>query len=117
MATEKTPPHKRISRAEDSAAQWKMKAIERREAAEALQGQLITASENAKIKNAELDEANKRCTNLEKQLSGLTGELKLADQAITKLQAEINAFKKSHLARWRQTSQTSLFNKNNTKIN
>jgi predicted nucleic acid-binding Zn-ribbon protein len=94
MATEKTPPHKRISRAEDSAAQWKMKAIERREAAEALQGQLATASENAKIKNAELDEANKRCANLEKQLSELTGQLKLADQTTTKLQAEINAFKK-----------------------
>ena len=82
MATEKTPPHKRISRAEDSAAQWKMKAIERRETAEALQGQLATASENAKIKNAELDEANKRCTNLEKQAKELIEQLRLANQAI-----------------------------------
>ena len=50
MATEKTPPHKRISRAEHSAAQWKMKAIERREAAEALQGQLATAQKMLKSK-------------------------------------------------------------------
>ena len=36
MATDKTPTHKRISRAENSSTQWKMKAIERREAAERL---------------------------------------------------------------------------------
>src|SRR5262245_15129414 len=94
MATEKTPPHKRISRAEDSAAQWKMKAIERREAAEALQGQLATASENAKIKSAELDKANKRCTNLEKQVGELIEQLRLANQMITTLQAQMNALKK-----------------------
>lgn len=94
MATEKTPPHKRISRAENSAAQWKIKAIERREANEALQAQLATASENAKIKNAELDEANKRCTNLEKHVNGLTAQLKGANQAITLLQAEMNTLKK-----------------------
>lgn len=61
MATDKTPAHQRISRAENSATEWKMKAIERREAAEALKGQLATASKNVKIKDAELDEANKRC--------------------------------------------------------
>jgi len=94
MATDKTPPHKRISRAEDSAAQWKMKAIERREAAEALHGQLVTASENAKIKNAELDETNKRCTNLEKQAKELIEQLRLANQASTILQAEMDALKK-----------------------
>jgi chromosome segregation ATPase len=94
MATEKTPPHKRISRAEDSATQWKVKAIERREAAEALKGQLATASENVRTKNAELEEANKRCANQEKQLRELTGQLELANQAIIKLQAEMNAFKK-----------------------
>jgi predicted nucleic acid-binding Zn-ribbon protein len=94
MATEKTPPHKRISRAENSAAQWKIKAIERREAAEALQAQLATASENAKIKNAELDEANKRCANLEKHANGLTEQLRSANQAIATLQAEMNTLKK-----------------------
>jgi chromosome segregation ATPase len=94
MATDKTPAHKRISRAENSVAQWKMKAIERREAAEALKEQLATALENVRIKNAELDEANKRCANLEKQLSELAEQLKLANQAITKLQAEMNEFKK-----------------------
>jgi chromosome segregation ATPase len=94
MATDKTPIHKRISRAEDSAAEWKMKAIERREAAEALKEQLARALENVQIKNAELDEANKRCANQEKQLNELAEQLKLANQAITKLQAEMNALKK-----------------------
>ena len=94
MATDKTPTHMRISRAENSSMQWKMKAIERREAAEALQGQLTTASENAKIKNAELDEANKRCTNLEKQVGKLIEQLRLANQATTTLQAEMGALKK-----------------------
>lgn len=94
MATDKTPVHKRISRAENSAAEWKMKAIERREAAEALKEQLATASENVQIKNAELDAANKRCVNLEKQLNEVAGQLKLANQAIAKLQAEMNEFKK-----------------------
>ena len=94
MATDKTPVHKRISRAENSSTEWKMKAIERREAAEALKEQLETASENIQIKNAELDEANNRCANQEKQLNEFAGQLKLANQTITKLQAEINALKK-----------------------
>lgn len=94
MATEKTPAHQRISRAENSAAEWKMKAIERREAAEALKNQLATASESAQIKNAELDEANKHCVNLEKQVSELTKQLKLANEATTRLQAEMKEFKK-----------------------
>lgn len=94
MATDKTPAHKRISRAENSAAEWKMKAIERRETAEALKEQLATASENVQIKSAELDEANKRCASQEKQLNELAGQLQLANQAITKLKAEMDVFKK-----------------------
>lgn len=94
MATDKTPAHQRISRAENSATEWKMKAIERREAAEALKEQLATASKNIKIKDAELDESNKRCANQEKQVSELTALLKLANQAINKLQAEMDALKK-----------------------
>lgn len=94
MATDKTPAHKRISRAENSATDWKMKAIERREAAEILKEQLETASKNIQIKNAELDEANKRCANLGKQLSELAVQLKLADQITINLQIEMNALKK-----------------------
>ena len=71
-----------------------MKAIERREAAEILKEQLATASENVQIKNAELDEANKHCIDLEKQVRELTEQLKLVNQATTKLQAEMNALKK-----------------------
>ena len=36
MVTDKTPPHKRIARAEKGREEWKMKAIERREEAEKL---------------------------------------------------------------------------------
>jgi chromosome segregation ATPase len=99
MATEKTPPHKRISRAENSAAQWKIKAIERREAAEALQGQLTTASENVKITNTKLDEANKRCTSLEKQVKELKEQLKLANQSTNALQEKMNELKKNSIVR------------------
>ena len=94
MATDKTPAHKRISRAENSSTHWKMKAIERREATETLKEQFSAMSQNVQIKNAELDEANKRCTNLEKQVRELTERLMLADQATTKLQAEMSALKK-----------------------
>ena len=62
----KPPIHKRISRAENSAAEWKMKAIERREAAEALKGQLATAAENVKIQKEDFDESNKRCAQSRK---------------------------------------------------
>jgi chromosome segregation ATPase len=94
MATDKTPAHKRISRAENSATEWKMKAIERREAAEALKEQLETALENVRIKNAELDEANKRFVNQENQINELAGQLKFANHAIIKLQAAMDALKK-----------------------
>ncbi len=95
MATEKTPIHKRIARAESSAAQWKMKAIERREAAEALKVQLETVSENIQIKNSELDEANKQCINLEKQVNELTEQLRNSDHMITKLRLQNDELKKN----------------------
>jgi chromosome segregation ATPase len=94
MATDKTPAHKRISRAENSVAHWKTKAIERREAVEALKEQLATASENVQIKIAELAATNKRCASLEKQLRELSGQLKLANQVTVKLQTEMSEFKK-----------------------
>jgi len=78
-----------------------MKAIERREAAEALKEQVATVSENIQIKNVELDKANKRCANHEKHLNELVGQLKLANQAITKLQAEMDPLKKNYLDRSR----------------
>lgn len=94
MATEKTPEYKRISRAENSAKQWKMKAIERRETVEALKEQLATASESAKSKNAKLDVEKKHCINLEKQIKELIEQLRLANQTITKLHTEMGEFKK-----------------------
>lgn len=94
MATEKTPAHKRISRAENSAAEWKMKAIERREANEALQEQLATVLAKINIAHKANDEFTKRCANLEKQVKELAEQVRVADQTITKQQAEIDEFKK-----------------------
>jgi predicted RNase H-like nuclease (RuvC/YqgF family) len=90
MATGKTPAHKRISRAENSAAEWKMKAIERREIAEALRAQLETAS----AKSEALEKSMEHCTSLEKQVKELTAKLEHANQTITALQADMNEFKK-----------------------
>lgn len=94
MATDKTPPHKRISRAEKSSANWKMKAIERREVVEALQSQLKTASENIEKKTKELHEANKRCHLLEGQVNKLTESITAACQKNDALQETLNEFKK-----------------------
>lgn len=104
MATEKTPAHKRISRAENSAAEWKMKAIERREAAEALKEQLATASENVRLKKVELDKANQHCRDLDKRLEELTEKLRLANQSNTTLQVEMDEFKKKSIVNRRQAS-------------
>lgn len=94
MATDKTPPHQRIARAENSATEWKMKAIERREAAEGLKEQLTTASKNVQLKGAELKKVETRCANQEKQIDALKRELELANQQIVKLQTEVSTLKK-----------------------
>jgi hypothetical protein len=74
MATEKTPAHKRIKRAESGRDNWKIKALERREEIEQLKQEL--ASKEAKIsnlvdlnnqKNEKLTEAEKRIHVLEKE--------------------------------------------------
>lgn len=94
MATDKTPAHQRIARAENSATEWKMKAIERREAAEALKEQLATASKNVRLRAAELEETNNRCAEQAKQFDAFTKELELANRQIIKLQAEMSILKK-----------------------
>lgn len=94
MATDKTPIHQRIARAENSATEWKMKAIERREAAEALKQQLVTASKNVQLKTAELEKTNKCCAAQAKEIGALAKQLELANGQIIKLQAEMSTFKK-----------------------
>lgn len=74
MATDKTPKHKRIKRAEEGRDQWKIKALERREENEKLKSELNSTTEqldclcdqNSKLKK-ELDEASKRIAKLEKE--------------------------------------------------
>lgn len=74
MATDKTPTHKRIKRAEEGRNEWKVKALERREENEKLRLELSATTErldylceqNSKLKK-ELDEASKRVAKLEKE--------------------------------------------------
>ncbi len=74
MATDKTPDHKRIKRAEEGRDEWKIKALSRREENEKLKSELNSTTErldslsdqNSRLKN-ELDEANKRIAKLEKE--------------------------------------------------
>lgn len=80
MATEKTPKHKRIKRAEEGRDQWKVKALERRE-------------ENEKLKS-ELDKTVERFDSLCDQISGLKNELDVASKKIAKLEKEAEGFKK-----------------------
>lgn len=94
MATEKTPAHKRVARAENSATQWKMKAIERREENEALKDKLKIAQENVKVKNFELDKTEEGYMNLEKQITTLTMQLEQANLTNNQLQAEVDELKK-----------------------
>jgi archaellum component FlaC len=78
MATDKTPNHKRIKRAEEGRDEWKMKALSRREENEKLRSELSEKAErldcffdeNSKLKN-ELSEADKRIAKLEKEVEGL----------------------------------------------
>lgn len=74
MATDKTPDHKRIKRAEEGREDWKMKALLRREENEKLKSELNSTTErldslcdqNSRLKK-ELDEASKRIAKLEKE--------------------------------------------------
>lgn len=77
MATDKTPNHKRIKRAEEGREEWKMKALLRREENEKLKSELDTTTgrldslydQNSRLKK-ELDEASKRIAKLEKEAEG-----------------------------------------------
>ena len=90
MPTDKTPPHKRIERAEKSAIDWKMKSIERREEVERL---------NLKIKGledriAKIDEIENKIIEQNKQMESLMRDLQQAQLTITKQHGEIEGFKK-----------------------
>ena len=85
MATDKTPPHKRIKRAEEGRDDWKMKALERRE-------------ENEKLKK-ELNEKTTCLTDLCDQNRDLKKDLDAASKKIANLEKEIELFKKKPSSR------------------
>lgn len=74
MATDKTPKHKRIKRAEEGRDEWKIKALARREENEKLKSELYSTTkrldclcdQNSRLKK-ELDEASKKVAKLEKE--------------------------------------------------
>jgi hypothetical protein len=94
MATDKTPVHKRIQRAENSAATWKQKATDRREENERLQERLEGLEKKFLQFHILLTEANNRANALEKQVESLSENLEEANQIIVKQQEEIAELKK-----------------------
>jgi septal ring factor EnvC (AmiA/AmiB activator) len=80
MATERTPDHKRIKRAEEGRDQWKVKALSRRE-------------ENEKLKSA-LNKKTEDLDHLFEQNEKLKKGLNEAERRIAKLEKESELFKK-----------------------
>jgi predicted RNase H-like nuclease (RuvC/YqgF family) len=80
MATDKTPDHKRIKRAEEGRDEWKIKALSRRE-------------ENEKLK-IELNEKRTRLTTICEQNKSLKKELEESKKSIEKIEKELELFKK-----------------------
>ena len=80
MATEKTPPYKRIKRAEEARTNWKVKASERREENERLKLELARKDECLAQQRLEIIEIKKRIAT--------------ADKLIIKNQHEIEGLKK-----------------------
>jgi chromosome segregation ATPase len=71
MATERTPPHLRIARAEKAQKEWKMKAVKRRE-----ENQLL--KQDLKYKNMKLENSKAQNRELKEQLS--SANIKIAEQ-------------------------------------
>lgn len=74
MVTDRTPPHKRIARAEKGRDDWKTKAITRREEAEKLKLDL-------ELKETRLHYNNEQLKLLKEQLAA--AELQISDQQKT----------------------------------
>lgn len=90
MAADRTPLSKRIERAEKSAIEWKIKAIERREENERLD--LTIKDMGAKIEK--FDEFINQFNNLSQQVESLKSDLEKERQIVAKLQSENEELKK-----------------------
>jgi septal ring factor EnvC (AmiA/AmiB activator) len=102
MATDRTPPHKRIARAEQSAVEWKMKATERREENERLKSTINDLQAKVEL----LTEQNKKCDDLGKQVESLMGELKKTHEKMVEQQNMIDDLKKKLVSRRSKAIQT-----------
>lgn len=91
MATDKTPPGKRIQRAEDSAAEWKLKSIERREENERLSLKL-------QVLEAKLEKIKPLIPEKDKRIRALEREIEQASQVISTQQSEIENLRKKRRA-------------------
>jgi archaellum component FlaC len=80
MVSDKTPPHKRIKRAEKGREEWKVKATERRE-------------ENQKLK-AEIKLKDARAKLLSDEIRELKIRLEAAKNESSKRDVELQKFKK-----------------------
>ncbi len=85
MVTDKTPPHKRIARAEKGREEWRTKAIARREEAEKLKLDL-------ELKDTRLHHANEQLKQLKEQLA-------IAEHQINDQQKMIENLKKNSRSR------------------
>lgn len=80
MATNKTPSHKRIQRAEDGRDDWKMKAMLRRE-------EVVKLTQEIKTREDRLSEIMNRYNDLKKDLAA-------ANKKIIKQENQIEDLKK-----------------------
>ena len=90
MATEKTPPLKRIARAEKSSQDWKLKAIKRREEA----AQLKNEMKNLRVKIKKNENIENTITKLNSEIETLRFELDKAMQIDKARLDEIEELKK-----------------------
>lgn len=80
MVTERTPPHKRIARAEKAREEWKMKAVKRRE-------------ENQHLKE-HLNYKDLKLKHLQSKIRDLKNELTSAHKKIADHEKSIEKLKK-----------------------
>ncbi len=99
MATDKTPPHKRIARAEKSAAEWKQKATLRREENEHIKNQLKSMEKPLVQLDDGLTALKKELDTLRKENTTLSKLLEKANLTIANQQQEFTMYKKKPFVR------------------
>jgi chromosome segregation ATPase len=78
MATERTPPHKRIVRAEQAREEWKLKAVKRRE-------ENLLLKEDIKYKNMKLGQSKNEVKELKRQLMAAQKKIATQENLIEKI--------------------------------